>query len=102
MIHGTGPDDIFAFGSDSWHYDGLEWSPFTALNLANPVRDLFVTPRGFHVLHKAPFVPSQFYELSRLVGWDCTAPEDCSDGVDNDCDGLTDSADGDCTDSLAP
>ncbi|HTE53783.1 MAG TPA: hypothetical protein VK698_23170 [Kofleriaceae bacterium] len=89
---GTASDDVF-LGSEA-HFDGRVWSPIRSSALpgdvvaASPSR-LLMTNVIFEVGGLGQFVRTRF--------WNQRASETgCSDGVDDDDDGLTDGDDSDC------
>jgi hypothetical protein len=120
-IRGSGPGNVFASAISKntqllLHLRGGVWEPIAAPpqlidgNLTPPqlpagivpppaldnrITALWVTPTSVYVAGPSTGKATLF--RLNLRGVDCQAPElDCSDGWDNDCDGLQDGADPDC------
>ncbi|HET7542244.1 MAG TPA: hypothetical protein VFK05_20390 [Polyangiaceae bacterium] len=90
QIRGSGDGNVFAVGADRLlHLRAGAWEPIEAWdpNESVPGGAFWVTPT------------SVYFSGSRLdlLGVNCQSPEtSCTDGWDNDCDGLQDGADPDC------
>ncbi|HTM22419.1 MAG TPA: hypothetical protein VL172_17985, partial [Kofleriaceae bacterium] len=87
-LWGDGPADVFVVGNQSWHYDGLSWSPQASL------------PRRFDAVSGIAggdlFAVGESGAVARLARA-CAAQElACADGADDDCDGTYDCGDVDC------
>jgi hypothetical protein len=90
-VGGTGPTDVFVVGDGSTilHYNGVNWMPVRAKDTTT-IRGLWSSPG-------ATFFVGDNGSIQRLIRT-CTNTEvHCGDGWDNDCDGLVDCADPDCT-----
>jgi hypothetical protein len=89
QIRGSGDGNLFvADGSRLFHLRAGAWEPMASVGGGN----LWVTPSSV-------YVGQQRFDL---VGVNCESPEtNCTDGWDNDCDGLQDGADDDCAGKAA-
>ncbi|MFH2007689.1 MAG: MopE-related protein, partial [bacterium] len=96
-VAAAAPDDVFAVGKEGaiLHYDGRGWTPVRS-GVTQDLEAAWVTPRHLFVVGSEGLV----LELVRTVAWTCAESESsaqhCSDGADNDCDGLVDCDDPDC------
>jgi hypothetical protein len=96
----TGADVTLFYQGTSWEYVQFLW-------LANNQQNAFLGQEGVNFLDVwlnadpvNPMVPPFVMATATWSSGGCTPTEDpevtCNDGVDNDCDGLTDGADPDC------
>jgi len=98
----TAPDDVFvATATEIFHFDGARWSPVRAPNDpllgSDTISRIDAHPGYVDFLYLDATGSNQIRRLVRTRPWDCTPTETaCSDGVDNDCDGLVDGNDPDC------
>jgi hypothetical protein len=93
-----------ATGADiTLYYQGTSWEYIQFLWLANNMQNAFLGQEGVNMLDawlnadsQAPMVPP--YVMATATWGDVCEPTEisCSDGIDNDCDGLTDGDDPDC------
>ena len=99
----TAPDDVFAASDlELFHFDGTSWAQVRAP--ADPALQTgsivgLLAHRGYiDILYlTASPNPQQVRQLVRTRPWNCRAKEtDCTDGIDDDCDGLVDGDDPDC------
>jgi hypothetical protein len=91
-VAGTGPRDVFAVGNVGAiiHYDGTSWTPVRSP--LPPSGELFAA----WATRRSVFAVGLAGGLVNLVR-SCEATEtSCSNGLDDDCDGLPDCADPDC------
>jgi hypothetical protein len=99
-VRSSGPGNVFAVGRGSaMHLRAGAWEPIRFPLGQGPVgpQALWVTPRSAYVS-----LSGGTYRLD-LPGVDCQSPEtNCTDGWDNDCDGLPDGADPDCAGKATP
>jgi hypothetical protein len=108
QVRGSSSGNVFATdGFGLYHRRAGAWEPIrTPLN---QVKSLWVTPRSVYVSDDSVPLPGVGHIAGRsggplngiqrldLVGVTCQSPEtNCTDGWDNDCDGLQDGADPDC------
>jgi hypothetical protein len=87
-------------------YQGTSWEYILFLWKANKEQNPFLGAEGINMLDAwlnadpvAPMVPPFVMATATWESTGCTtpSPESCDDGLDNDCDGLVDAADPDCT-----
>ncbi|MDB4957154.1 MAG: uncharacterized protein JWO36_4723 [Myxococcales bacterium] len=103
-IDAAAHDDVFAMTkSELLHFDGSRWSLMRPPNdpsvttPAHDLQDVQVRPGYIDLLYTGPFPPQPLRRLIRTRFWNCRATEtNCTDGVDDDCDGRVDSLDSDC------
>jgi hypothetical protein len=98
-ITASAHDDVFATsGTEAVHFNGKEWTPVRL-----PMESTLISVRA--VQAAAGYVDFLFggggaqsvRRLLRTRFWNCRATETgCSDGVDDDCDGVVDALDPDC------
>lgn len=93
-------DDVFVFGQNAQgrgeivHYNGIRTDPVRVdageiISATGSRRRIFITG--------GPQTLGEVRMLDRLKLWSCRGTEiDCADGVDDDCDGVRDTADSDC------
>lgn len=96
-VWGSGPSDVFAVGATGTilHWDGAAWSLMTS-RTTNSLEGIWGSTSGeiFAVGGAAAFNVGAIIRRPR----GCTATElSCSDGIEEDCDGLIDCADPDCS-----
>ncbi len=95
QIIATAPDDItVASPSALLHFDGTRWSPIRMpiVDATNPITNLAATPARIDILFQRAL-----RGIVRIQPWVCVASEtQCSDHVDEDCDGFVDRYDSDC------
>jgi hypothetical protein len=89
QIRGSGAGNLFVADVNRlFHLRGGAWEPMTSVHGGN----LWVTPTSVYISG----------QRLDLVGVNCESPEtNCTDGWDNDCDGLQDGADPDCAGKAA-
>jgi hypothetical protein len=98
-IRGTSVGNVYVSGAVNhvlYHLRAGVWEPINETSgLLGTSTDFWVTPS--HVFWGGSALMQEFTYRLDLKGVDCIAPErDCTDGWDNDCDGLLDAADPDC------
>ena len=96
----TAADDVFLASADSiLHYDGTAWTPVRQPTLplsSYSIALVNALPGVVDIFYDNPAEPTM-RQLVRTRPWNCRPHEtDCSDGVDDDCDGLVDGNDPDC------
>jgi hypothetical protein len=96
-VAGSGPGDVFiAAANGLLHARARTWEPIAVAPL-NGALGVWVAPSRVLVFD----IDSRVWRLDRY-SVTCVGPErDCSDGWDNDCDGLQDAADPDCAGKVA-
>jgi hypothetical protein len=88
-VWGTGPGDVFAVGTGAiMHYDGISWTPMRS--------DVAATLSGVWGQGPSVFAVGAAGAITRLSRHCDLAETRCSDGRDDDCDGLYDCGDPDC------
>jgi hypothetical protein len=92
-VGGSGPGDVFAASSTTlFHARSGTWEP---VQLPSAIEGVWVTPTRIFFVGASDELPAILW-LDRYTVT-CQSPEqDCTDGWDNDCDGLVDAADPDC------
>ena len=97
-VTGSGPGDVFAASATTlFHARSGTWEH---IRLPSRIKGMWVTPTRI-------FLAGASDETAAILWLDryavtCQAPEqDCTDGWDNDCDGLADAADPDCAGTVA-
>jgi hypothetical protein len=92
-VGGSGPGDVFAASSTTlFHARTGAWEH---IQLPSDIEGMWVTPARIFLLGASDQVPA-ILTLDRYTVT-CQSPErDCSDGWDNDCNGLVDAADPSC------
>jgi hypothetical protein len=93
-VRASGAGNVFATdGAGLLHLRGGAWERLPGPPSAN---SLWVTPNAVFIAEDSPSNLSLVHRFD-LVGISCQAPErNCTDGWDNDCDGLQDAEDPDC------
>ncbi len=99
-IRASGPGNVFvAGGTSALHLRAGAWEPIAFPLGQVGAQRLWVTPTSAYVSFA---FSGRIYRLD-LPGVDCQSPEtNCTDGWDNDCDGVQDGADADCKGRATP
>ena len=92
-VWGFADDDVFAAGDDVLlHFDGARWS---RVRMGRTLHGRALWGAGTSLWVAGV---EGLYRLERLEPWTCAASETvCDDGLDDDCDGLADLQDDECT-----
>ncbi len=102
-LAGTASDFLVAASTTELaHFDGTSWSPVkpppeSTGDASSIISKLVATPNMIGMLVEITPAPFVVKALQRTQPWVCEAKEtDCTNGVDDDCDGLIDAQDPDC------